>query len=245
VVNDTVRFFSLQGVPLFDTPLEQFSGAGQSKVVTIAFNGIRYFLIYKFRGRRSEQSETHITELSARGEVIARHNLPPLPRSITPMPGWPEVAPALGVPPLLLAAFMTYAYAGHAMGHKFAAEAWNSFRDEPASIWFLCIYCLAAALISTILSLFVARRCVMSKSETVKWALGVFALGPFGLFTLLALREWPARVPCPSCDKKRVVTRELCEHCAAAFPETPLDGTEIFDTYSHLEESALPLRLAS
>ena len=35
--------------------------------------------------------------------------------------------------------------------------------------------------------------------------------------------------PCPSCGRKRVVTREACEHCGAAFGRPIQDGTEIFD----------------
>ena len=44
-----------------------------------------------------------------------------------------------------------------------------------------------------------------------------------------SLLERPAREPCAVCGKKRVVTRELCEHCGAPFGAPALDGTEIFE----------------
>jgi predicted amidophosphoribosyltransferase len=34
---------------------------------------------------------------------------------------------------------------------------------------------------------------------------------------------------CQSCSRKRVVTRERCEHCGEPFSGPPQDGTEIFE----------------
>jgi len=42
------------------------------------------------------------------------------------------------------------------------------------------------------------------------------------------VQEWPARVVCPQCKKRRTVDRENCEHCGAPFPPPEKNGTEIF-----------------
>ena len=75
----------------------------------------------------------------------------------------------------------------------------------------------------------ISRRLGDTKRTQFAWAFGVFWLGLYGVLMLLALREWPARVPCPNCGRRRVVTREACEHCGAAFDRPARDGTEIFD----------------
>jgi predicted amidophosphoribosyltransferase len=56
-----------------------------------------------------------------------------------------------------------------------------------------------------------------------------FLLGPLGYLLMLVLIEWPARESCPACSRKRVVTRERCEHCGEPFAAQPKDGTEIFE----------------
>ena len=61
------------------------------------------------------------------------------------------------------------------------------------------------------------------------WTIAGLLLGPAGTLMLIALRDWPAREPCPACGKKRVVDRELCEHCGAPFPPPTPDGTQVFD----------------
>ena len=87
--------------------------------------------------------------------------------------------------------------------------------------------CLLGALGCAALALIWARRYAFSRAGTIAWTAGVFLLGPAGLLTMLVIRVWPARERCPSCGRMRVVTRERCEHCAAAFPSPRADGTEI------------------
>ena len=56
-----------------------------------------------------------------------------------------------------------------------------------------------------------------------------FLAGPAGLALLWCLRDWPARLPCAACGKRRVTNRDRCEHCDSAFPSPAHDGTEIFE----------------
>ena len=83
------------------------------------------------------------------------------------------------------------------------------------------------------------RRHAFSRWHCLGWALYGVLWGPVGLLLLLALQEWPARIPCPKCGKLRVVTRETCEHCGAPHARPAPDGTEIFEPTAPAPEAAL------
>ena len=86
-----------------------------------------------------------------------------------------------------------------------------------------------AAGVFAFVCLVLTRRHAFSHLRCFGWALCGLLWGPVGLLLLLALQEWPARVPCPKCGKPRVVTRDTCEHCGAAHAVPTPDGTEIFE----------------
>jgi hypothetical protein len=151
------------------------------------------------------------------------------------------------VPPLAIAGFVTYGAVGSKLNAPGADDLWEGMRKSPENFVVTAIVLLAgvASLLCAALALLVAQRCAMSRRAQVRWALGVFALGPFGLLMMLAMFGWPARVDCPSCHKKRIVERDNCEHCGAAFPEPAQDGTEIFSDYQDENEPPNRIRLAS
>jgi hypothetical protein len=89
---------------------------------------------------------------------------------------------------------------------------------------------LLAAGVSALICFVLTRRHAFSRWHCVGWALCGLLCGPVGLLLLLALQEWPARIPCPKCGKLRVVTRDTCEHCGAPHTAPASDGTEIFES---------------
>ena len=74
-----------------------------------------------------------------------------------------------------------------------------------------------------------ARRYAFPRAPSIAWVLIGCLFGWVGLAVMLAVHEWPARIPCPKCRKLRVVTLETCEHCGAAHAVPAPDGTEIFE----------------
>ena len=74
------------------------------------------------------------------------------------------------------------------------------------------------------------RRYAMQAAPTIGWMLFLLLTGLPGLIAFLSVNEWPAREPCPSCGGRRVVTREKCEHCGAAFAPPQKVGIEIFES---------------
>jgi hypothetical protein len=84
-----------------------------------------------------------------------------------------------------------------------------------------------------------ARRHAFSRARCMGWMLMGFLFGWIGLALILIVEEWPARVACPKCRKRRVVTRELCEHCGAPHAGPASDGTEIFEESAAAPGTAL------
>jgi hypothetical protein len=93
----------------------------------------------------------------------------------------------------------------------------------------VCVYIFLVAL-----TRWLGTRFAFSRSERAVWLVATLLGGVPAVLTLLALRAWPARMACAACERRRVVTRETCEHCGAAFVPPPADGTEIFESASVL-----------
>ena len=60
------------------------------------------------------------------------------------------------------------------------------------------------------------------------WAVFHLLCGVPGLLAFLSVQEWPAREPCPNCQRPRLVDRPQCEHCGAEFAPPEKTGTEVF-----------------
>lgn len=171
----------------------------------------RFFFWYQLR--YGDARPSLLTEYNARGRLIRRLELPPLPG----MTETPVNTRAVGLfaPPVAAAALLAY------------DRAVNQGRD--AALPTIFALSLLSGLLSAVLAFLIGRRCVFSKTGQWAWAVGVFWLGLPGVLLLLSLHAWPALAICPNCKKPRVVTRALCEHCAAPFTPPAPDGTEIFE----------------
>jgi hypothetical protein len=105
---------------------------------------------------------------------------------------------------------------------------WNMRTDGGLVFGFTALMLLSAAACALVCFL-LARRYSFSQRRRLGWALCGLLFGPTGLLLMLALQEWPARIPCPACHRPRRVDRERCEHCGAPHARPAPDGTEIFE----------------
>ncbi len=80
-----------------------------------------------------------------------------------------------------------------------------------------------------LVAIWLARRYAFSSTAQIGWTILILLTGLPGLLTFLAVQEWPALEPCPSCGKRRLVTQAQCEHCAAPFSPAEKIGIEIFE----------------
>jgi hypothetical protein len=98
---------------------------------------------------------------------------------------------------------------------------------------------LLASVCSCISCFVLIQRSAFSAAQRLEWAACGLLFGPYGLLLMVVLLDRPASVPCPSCRKSRVVTRERCEHCGAAHAVPRADGTEILEPVKAISEPAL------
>lgn len=87
---------------------------------------------------------------------------------------------------------------------------------------------ILASLVCAAAAFAMGRRHAFPPARLGTWVGITLLLGPLGFLLMLALIEWPARESCPACSRKRVVTRERCEHCGEPFAAPTQNGTEIF-----------------
>ena len=221
-----VTVLSPEGQPRFTVPLEHGPAEGYTELI-VAWREVpgRYYLLYQpsWGPPRPTPGPDHLVELSPAGEVLARRELPPLPPLAQPLPR-PGEAVLVGAasPPAGMGVFFVLTPWLH-------GERADRVTNDPE---------LRRAFVATVLSglacaaltLALARRYAFGRRATIGWTVGNLLLGPAGVLTMLAIREWPARERCPSCGRGRVVDRDHCPHCAATPEPPPLDGTEIFAT---------------
>ncbi len=224
-----------QGQRLFTLPREHDPAQYDTVMAAMTPNGRRFFFWYapSEKARRADSHvPSYVTEVSAQGVVLRHDTLRALPPSAPPAP--PDLSgSAFGLlaPPLVPLALAVYVPISHAQGDSFTdslRQVWSDSAMSPLIHLFLAVS-FASGLISALLAWLIARRCVLPPRARWLWAAGVFWLGGYGVLLLLALREWPARVPCPQCGRQRVVNRDQCAHCGSPFERPQRDGTEIFD----------------
>jgi hypothetical protein len=61
------------------------------------------------------------------------------------------------------------------------------------------------------------------------WAFLALVFNFAGLIAYRLVVDWPVRVPCPQCGRKRPLQDDLCPHCQAEWPKPVPRGIEIFD----------------
>jgi hypothetical protein len=74
-----------------------------------------------------------------------------------------------------------------------------------------------------------ARGSRISWKSAWAWAALVLAFNVAGFLTFRLVADWPVRVPCPQCSRKRPVEEATCPHCHALWPLPKPNGVEIFE----------------
>jgi hypothetical protein len=144
-------------------------------------------------------------------ETAARE-LPALPPQVDPVAQrrWSDQIFDATVPPIIgLVALVNASFEGH-------------IKNE-----------MPLAIVCALAGGWLARRYAFELNATIGWMAFILVAGLPGLMAFGCVQEWPARVTCPHCQKRRVVDHETCEHCGAPFPPAEKNGTEIFEALSN------------
>jgi len=209
---------------LFTTPLA--FGVSNAVQVAVTPDLSRFFFWYSQDIRH--EAPDHVVTVASNGRVLKTEALPLPPQSAAQPARFIQGLPGLFAPPAATATAAVYAVIGHTLKDQTAEAWWRGFGRGGVFLSALFFSALGG-LVAAVPAWLISRRLGDGRRGQIAWALGVFWLGGYGVLLLLALRAWPARVPCPNCGRERVVDNEACEHCGAAFARPRRDGTEIFD----------------
>ncbi len=188
-------------------------------------NGEKYFLMYS--PQDSKKTKTLLREVSGQGEVISQRELPNIREGNS---GISFVSWARGtLDPLGNRIWIQAVTWIHEIcGDQKAVPIWKyepGRRAYSLKFWYAS---LIASIVCVALVQIPLRR-VQFAGQRIPWTIFVLFYGVGGLIAFYLVQNWPRRVVCPKCEKKRSTERETCEHCGAGWPEPQRDGTEIFE----------------
>lgn len=222
LTDQAVRFISPEGGDLVAMKLEHDLGRYGHLQFAVTDEPSRYYVRYgpSYRLREAFKMPGYIIAYGPDGAVLARHELPPvpLPRAAST---WRDTAVALAVPLVFVVAVFVIM--------QVQPDNWPLGAEDGSQMYVVIVLVGLLAVACAGVTVVLGRRYVFSRRQ--RWGWGVFnvLVGPVALLLLWSLRDWPARLPCPGCGKKRVVVRDRCEHCREAFAPPERDGTEIFE----------------
>ncbi len=127
-------------------------------------------------------------------------------------------------------------WAFHSLGLSDSTPIWMwKAKDRNENLFYWMISAFVGLACAGVLQ--VPLRRAEFKGQRVGWTLFVFFFSVGGLLAFWIANDWPRRIACPACSRKRSVERETCEHCGAGWPAPKQDGTEIWEG---LTEEATP-----
>jgi hypothetical protein len=193
----------------------------------------RFFLRYGpsqwIDNRVQEKMPSYLEEMDAKGTLLNAYTLPPVPEPDYPRTWQRYISESLQQPAFFFGNIV-YKKIGALCGSKRLAQeldetlgpGWKYFKEISIRISVVS-FALAA------LTLAWARQVHMEWSRAWSWVAFVLAFNLAGLVTFRLVADWPVRVRCPQCNRKRPVDEPLCPHCGASWPAPVSRGTEIFD----------------
>jgi hypothetical protein len=245
----SVHVLDESGSPLFSAPLAYDQMDHGLVRVGRLENPPRWVVWYEpswyVRPDAGKTMSSYVVEYDVGGREIARRTVPPRPLAEAP---YSQALFGLATPPAeaaVIAAATQYSIAVARRSEGKEIQPIFHFLVEPTQFFIpgsgadiaavegaILAYralILLSALACAAISFLLARHYSFSRAGCVGWGLCGLLFGPAGLFLMLAVQQWPARVTCPACRRPRVVTRDTCEHCGASHALPIPDGTEIIE----------------
>jgi hypothetical protein len=216
IADNRIHVLGMDGRPLFESELTRdLALCDQVSVHLMGAEG-RRFVWYKQSNNPQTQASMPevVDEYSFRGDRVSTHTLPPGNLSPARVGNSGAIA-GIFLPPTVIALLRLFPQ---------SPEPY-----PPGEVLQILAMSGGMALACAGVCYWLSRRSAFPATSLWTWTILVFLLGPWGLLTMAALQEWPARVPCGGCGKRRVVTRQECQHCGRPFAPPEKIGIEIIE----------------
>lgn len=189
----------------------------------------KYFLIFQPDYRRRTEVGELLYTIAPDGQVLERVEIPPAKKQ-DPKVTWKTIKDR-GVYPLgqVLWEYVNGIYRTWDSGEEIKL-VWDyepANRNYTLILWAVALGC---GLVCAALSLLWLPRLELTRGQRTAWLIFIVFYSFAGLFVFLVANNWPRRVRCDACTKKRSIERTACEHCGAPWAEPKRDGTEIFES---------------
>jgi hypothetical protein len=219
-----IQVFTVEGRMVWSLPRPEQFKKGYVRIAQTDDRS-RYFLIFYDVSNKARL----LMELNATGEQVRQLQLP-VEKSAPPRIDWQQIRGAV-VEPI-----------GKRLWHELRSFAWvNRINQETYKpVWegqqpwltYKLIYwsvSLTVGVLSALAGMVLVKRLQLSPSARCWWLVFIVFYGVGGLLAFWLVNDWPTRLACPRCGKKRSVADADCEHCGASWPLPVRDGTEIFE----------------
>ncbi len=207
-----MRVYDLKGNPLATLPYHQ-ADLDHFGLIALGVDEDRshYFVEYEpsiwMDWRVRNQMPSYLEEVDAQGNVLHSYNLPALPMRSTPQK-WIDYLGDDGKSPAFWYGNLSYQEIGGLLGVKrLGDKAQTAFGSNWAHVRELSMRLTLYSLFFAIVALAWARRAQFPWKRAVAWAAFVFAFNLAGLITFRLVADWPVRVKCPQCSRKRPVEK--------------------------------------
>jgi len=172
-------------------------------------------------------------EMDAKGNLLHSYTFPAT-APVYPPDSWQGYVMESTLPPGVVFGYLAYVKVGALCGSEKLERDWESMdREDSRNIM----------LFSSILSLLLAgvtaawtRRLNFQSRRVWAWTAFVLVFNLAGFITFRLLADWPVRMKCPQCSRKRPVEESTCPYCQAIWPAPKPDGIEIFEKKSSTAE---------
>ncbi len=172
---------------------------------------------------------SYLEEVDASGDVVHSYVLPALP-VIPPDRTWAVYLAQSAKTPAFWYGTVAYQRIGAALGFPhYDDRGYNPFYPEWSPPAWVGKRLLLVSLLFAPVALGLARWGGYSRKVAIAWAVVTIAFNLAGLLTLCLVADWPVRVRCPECRRKRPVEENECPHCNSPWPPRPRSGIEILD----------------
>jgi hypothetical protein len=195
--------------------------------------GDRYYLLYTASAWVPQEEKwgmpEYLDEIDAKGILLHSYTLPPLPGAPYQRTWLDYLGENLHAPAIWFWN-LGYQKMGAALGIKHLVEGADfSFHTHWPRIKQISEEIVAWSLFFAAIALGWARWKGMAWRRACAWAGFVFAFNLAGLITFWIVADFPVRVSCPQCGRKRPIEERECPHCQAGWTLPVARGTEIFD----------------